>query len=78
MDMLPIYSVPLDQLSIDKHGRLLIERPAFVETVERVREFQIVATKGDTAKGSNEVCTNSSNCAGSSNFECNNTACNPN
>lgn len=79
MDMLPIYSVPLDELMIDEYGRLSIERPAFVEVVEKVREFQLVSAKRAT---SNQICTgNNANCenlscGGSTNESCSNSSCN--
>lgn len=76
MEMLPIYSVPLEELTLDDYGRLRIERPAFVEVVEKVWQFQAVMklTSNGICTGYNGECGNNQ-CGGSDNGICRNSMC---
>lgn len=77
MDFTPIYSVPLDQLSVDQYGRFTVERPAFVETVKSVWTFQAVLkiTTNGTCSGSVNGGCNNTRCTDTTNDICNNTRC---
>lgn len=76
MDTAVIYSVPLDQLSIDGYARVNVERPAFVEIVNQVWKFQAVVkmTQNGVCQGTNATCMNQ-NCGNSTNEMCSNERC---